>query len=243
MKFETREEIDGAIEDYKRDVVRAMTVHAYNEHVDADMDATAQANQAKQFDTTKPPPPAHDPLQFAVIDAAAQNYIVEYRQRLVERGATLVSHHGIVEEIPWMADFAQETRMRVSEIVEEGIVAGLAPSGETAAKLRALFNGSQTKAAMVARTETTLIRGQAKSARWKERNYAIVRITDGRAPGTFPCNCEQYDGQYWTVAYYQTHMIEHPNCGRAASPVQSQDVPPGEFVWGLAGGTIPRVGV
>jgi hypothetical protein len=236
VKFETREMIDDAMTDFERDVVRALSKHAHKVYMESDTQATKQANRDQQYGP-EGPPSALDPMQWAVIDQAAQNYIVEYRRLLVTEGATIING----QQVPWMKDFSTEARLNVTQIIEKGIVSGLAPRKETAAALTKVFDGSRARAARVARTETAVIRGTAKAARWKERNYSFVRITDGRAPGVFPCNCEQYDGQFWTVDYYRTHLIEHPNCTRNASPISSSDIPEGTFIYGLEGSRVPWV--
>ena len=56
----------------------------------------------------------------------------------------------------------------------------------------------------------------------------------------FACNCEQYDGQFWTLEYYDGHRLEHPNCTRNASPVASEDIPEGTFILGLGNLPIPQ---
>ena len=184
MRLETQQAIDGAIDEFERDVVRSLTVNAFNEYRVADAEATAQANKDAKLSGGAPggggqPPPKFDPMQWAVIDQAAMGYIAEYRRILVEEGVI----NG--QKIPWMRDFTQEARTRVSMIIEEGIAEGLYPGRvetgigtypkkSTAAKLQELFHDRKSHAATVARTETANIRGLAKAARWKEREYSIV---------------------------------------------------------------------
>jgi len=246
VRWETREAINEAMDDYERDVMRALTVGAYRAYIKADEEATVDANKDDMHEggagapTGKGAKPDYktrvDPKQWMVIDSAAANYIAEYRRLLTEKGATLING----QEVPWLQHFSYEARSEVTNILERGIHEGIG-SRELGKELASVFGNSRAKATTVARTETAQIRGNAKAKRWKERGYSVVRITDGRSPGHFPCNCEQYDGQYWTVEYYHSHITEHPNCTRAASPVRPDSIPPGTFVWGLSGGEIPKV--
>ena len=224
MRLETKEAIDDAMDEFDRDIMRALTVNAYREHQMADAEATAAMGAA---------------VDWMVIDQAAISYIAEYRRLLVEEGASLING----QQIPWMRDFSMEARTSVSMIIEEGIAEGLYPGRKetgvgtypkesTASKLQKMFHDRKSHASMVARTETANVRGLAKAARWKEREYSIVKIFDGR--GANPCAiCQAIDGQYWTVDYYQSHILEHPNCTRTASPVRPEDVPSGTFIYGL----------
>lgn len=230
MRLETQDIVDEAMSEFERDVMRALTVNAYREYTVGDGEAMAAMGVAEDW---------------MVIDKAAMAYIASYRQLLVAEGATIING----QQIPWMRNFTTEARTKVAMIIEEGIADGLYPGKRetgvgtypkksVASRLQEVFNERKSHAAMVARTETAHIRGVAKAARWKEREYSIVLIFDGR--GSNPCAiCQQIDGQYWTVDYYNNHILEHPNCTRNASPVRPESVPPGTHVHGL--GNLPAV--
>ena len=239
MKPDTLAEIDEALKEYEEGVKNSLTRHAYRTFVLAAEEATIDANRAgiPNEDGTRPDYKTKvDPKQWMVIDAGAMSYIAQYRQLLVEEGATMING----QKIPWLRDFEMATRSDVVNVIEEGIAEGLRSKDEVARRLRPILEGSKHKAETVARTETSAIRANAKTARWKDRGYQVVRITDGR--GSNPCDiCKAIDGQFWTVEYYSTHHLEHPNCTRNASPVMWEDVPPGEFVWGLGNVPVPKV--
>jgi len=44
-----------------------------------------------------------------------------------------------------------------------------------------------------------------------------VEILDGGADDSAPA-CNLANGQIWTVANFEAHPLQHPNCSRAAAP-------------------------
>jgi len=69
----------------------------------------------------------------------------------------------------------------------------------------------------VARAELGTAQNAATAERYKAAGLDKVEILDGGADDSAPA-CNLANGQIWTVANFEAHPLQHPNCSRAAAP-------------------------
>lgn len=77
----------------------------------------------------------------------------------------------------------------------------------------------KNRARTIARTELGEAQNSATVSRYKDAGVKLVEILDGGPGDDFGCDCPEINGQIWTVNYFASHTLEHPNCTRAAAPV------------------------
>lgn len=73
---------------------------------------------------------------------------------------------------------------------------------------------------MVLRTKAVEVSNQANVSAAREFGSKVMRIFDG-GPSDNDAPCLEANGQVWTHEYFATHLLEHPNCRRAGSPLPS----------------------
>jgi len=89
------------------------------------------------------------------------------------------------------------------------------------ATILAAFDGmAKTRADLIARTEVALAAGKGSAAGWKDAGVEYVLISDG---DDFDEACLEADGAVWTLDQYDGNILEHPNCGRSASPLSAEE--------------------
>jgi LmbE family N-acetylglucosaminyl deacetylase len=74
------------------------------------------------------------------------------------------------------------------------------------------------RARTIARTELGEAQNSATVSRYKEAGVKLVEILDGGSTDDDE-ECQIANGQIWTVDYFNSNRLEHPNCTRAAAPV------------------------
>jgi len=79
------------------------------------------------------------------------------------------------------------------------------------------------RADMIARTETSLAAAGGQVAGFRDSGIQYVQITDGE---NFDPECVAADGAIWTLDDYEANPLQHPNCGRSATALDSADVNP-----------------
>ena len=62
--------------------------------------------------------------------------------------------------------------------------------------------------------------GHGSAAGWQDSGVEYVEISDG---DDFDAPCAEADGQIWSVDYYDDNVLEHPDCSRSASPIDTAD--------------------
>lgn len=77
------------------------------------------------------------------------------------------------------------------------------------------------RADTVARTETAWAANLGNAGAWRDGGYAYVEVSDGTDSDQ---ECADADGQVWSLDDFEANALEHPNCGRSASPVDPADV-------------------
>lgn len=73
----------------------------------------------------------------------------------------------------------------------------------------------ESRAAMIARTELAIAEAQGHVEAFREDGVEEVVIYDG----DYDEECQQANGQIWTLEEYESEPIGHPNCVRAARPL------------------------
>jgi len=209
------------VDDWRKEYVRAMTVHVYYAHVAGD----AEAYRAIQ-----------EPADWMVINSAAKEYSTWYGQTLEEEGGSYIKG----QFIPWLDNLEADGRSEVARIIDEGLREGLPtgvresgkgtyPKGSIAAQLQDYFDERKSHAATVARTEIGRIQNVSKLDRWDERGWEVVQVQDG--DGANPCEeCTAQNGEVWTLEYAQGNELEHPNCVRNFFPLRPGQYDPSEVV-------------
>jgi hypothetical protein len=118
-------------------------------------------------------------------------------------------------------------RSKVATAIEQG----WSPS-KLASELKDAFGPARAKT--IARTETALAHSKGAATIYEEEEISYVEILDGKGclpkghqKGASPPNKsligvvqpdKEADGQVWTLAQYQEHLLGHPNCVRSAVP-------------------------
>lgn len=82
----------------------------------------------------------------------------------------------------------------------------------------------QDRARTVARAELGEAQNTATVARYAEAGLKAVEILDGGADDSAPA-CQQANGKIWTLALFDQHHLQHPNCSRCAVPYFGDDEP------------------
>jgi HK97 family phage portal protein len=73
------------------------------------------------------------------------------------------------------------------------------------------------RASVIARTELGEAQNNATAARYGAAGVELVEILDNGSTDDDE-ECKQANGQIWTLDYFSNHVLEHPNCTRAAVP-------------------------
>ena len=77
---------------------------------------------------------------------------------------------------------------------------------------------SASRALTIARTETAFAWGHGAGLAFKQNGIERVVISDGDSDP----ECEQADGETWSVDEYLANVIEHPSCVRSAAPADEE---------------------
>jgi HK97 family phage portal protein len=74
------------------------------------------------------------------------------------------------------------------------------------------------RARTIARTELGEAQNAATVSRYKEAGVGNVEIFDNGNDDD-DAECQDADGQIWSLSYFSSHLLEHPNCSRTSAPV------------------------
>ena len=99
----------------------------------------------------------------------------------------------------------RDSRRRVRRVLRG--VAG----PERAAVLRGAKLSTRARAGVIARTEKKRLLASILVPERREQGFTHVRLSDGI---DFDDECRAANGSTWTVAQYEAHPTEHPNCRR-----------------------------
>lgn len=119
-------------------------------------------------------------------------------------------HEVTLGEIREALKFASENGWGVDQLVR---------GDETQRGLRDIVDEVyKDRARTIARTELGEAQNAATASRYKEAGVKAVEILDNGAEDDDE-ECKIANGQIWSLKYFSSHALEHPNCTRAAAPV------------------------
>lgn len=72
---------------------------------------------------------------------------------------------------------------------------------------------------MIARTELSIAQAEGHVEAFREDGVEEVVIYDG----DYDEECQEANGQIWTLEEYEAEPIAHPNCVRAARPLTREE--------------------
>lgn len=96
---------------------------------------------------------------------------------------------------------------------------GLTPQ-EIANKIANDYAFSDIRALCIARTETGFAWNNAGIETARQGGATGVRVFDG----DHDKDCVEADGQTWSFAYAEAHLLQHPNCVRSFSPTMDDEL-------------------
>ena len=122
------------------------------------------------------------------------------------------------------------TRDTINELVSQTMANPDASLDDLASAIQANFaDMSDYRAEMIARTETSIAAANGDIAGFRDTGVGVVLISDGSG---FDSECDDAAGAYWTVDYYESNPLEHPNCSRSASAADPSEYDPEDVVDG-----------
>jgi hypothetical protein len=114
-----------------------------------------------------------------------------------------------LQEIRDALKYANENGWSIDELVR---------GDENQRGLRAIVDETyKDRARVIARTELGEAQNSATATRYKDAGVSLVEILDNGSTDDDE-ECQLANGQIWTLEYFSEHMLEHPNCTRAAAP-------------------------
>lgn len=155
------------------------------------------------------------PIDWDLVEPRA----VEYGQ---QRGAELIGKKivdGELVENPnaeWAID--ETTRAAVRELVAEAVREGWSVE-DFADELEESGVFGDARARMIARTELAIAEARGHVASFREAGVEEVVIYDGDSDP----ECQEANGQTWTLEEYEANPVEHPNCVRDARPLTARE--------------------
>lgn len=110
---------------------------------------------------------------------------------------------------------SEATRVRVADIVRQGIADGLSAAelGDRIETASGLFD--ELRAETIARTETATMLNQASIAQYADLGVDRVQVYDGDEDEA----CAEADGAIWTLERAEAEPLAHPNCTRTFAPI------------------------
>ncbi len=132
--------------------------------------------------------------------------------RLLESAATRVKdiNDTTMQEIRDALKYANEQGWSIDQLVR---------GDETHPGLRDIVDETyKNRARTIARTELGEAQNSATVSRYKEAGVKLVEILDNGSTDDDE-ECQVANGQIWTLSYFNSNPLEHPNCTRAAAPV------------------------
>lgn len=202
MKEKTAKAIDKALDKFEKNVQNTLTENAIKAYVTGSLKGYKNLGIIPELDLVRA-----DSIAFAKA----------YKDLLVNEGATIIQG----EKIAWLKDHKKETRKKVHDIIQKGLEEGKSPTigKESIAKeLGKVMKDQEYRMKRIARTEIAYIQNKGTIASYKNNKVTKVQVLDNEGPNSCP-ECEEANGQIWTLEYAETHELEHPNCVRAFIPI------------------------
>ncbi len=195
MKEKTAKAIDKALDKFGKDLIRIILDNATKAYITGSLKGYKNLGVIPELDLVRA-----DSIAFAK----------SYKDLLVREGATIIKG----EKIAWLKDHKKETREKVHDIIQKGLEEGKSPTigKESIAKeLGKVMKDQEYRMKRIARTEIAYIQNKGTIASYKHNKVTKVQVLDNEGPNSCP-ECEEANGQIWTLEYAETHELEHPNC-------------------------------
>lgn len=202
MKEKTAKAIDKALGKFGKDLIRIILDNATKAYITGSLKGYKNLGITPELDLVRA-----DSIAFAK----------SYKELLVNEGATIIKG----EKIAWLKDHKKETRELIHDIIQKGLEDGKSPTigKESIAKeLGKVMKDQEYRMKRIARTEVAYIQNKGTIASYKHNKVTKVQVLDNEGPNSCP-ECEEANGQIWTLEYAETHELEHPNCVRAFIPI------------------------
>jgi hypothetical protein len=118
------------------------------------------------------------------------------------------------------------TKSLVQNSLQDAIAKGSTPT-EISDMLQGNFAFSPSRAMTITRTETGYAWNSGAIGIAKAAGMNAVIVSDGQ---DFDAECQEADGQTWTVEYAENHQLQHPNCSRSFTATQAdpEDIDKGD---------------
>ncbi len=120
-------------------------------------------------------------------------------------------HRTTVEALRETLIYGNEHGWSVDDLVEGDAEAGIRGIRDI---VQETYSG---RARTIARTELGTAQNTASARRYEAAGVDAVLILDN-GDDDDDSACKIANGQVWTRAYFEAHLLEHPNCTRAAAP-------------------------
>ena len=115
----------------------------------------------------------------------------------------------------------QTTHDTINELVTQTMANPDASLDDLASAIQANFEGmSDWRSELIARTETAYAAANGDIAGFRDTGVEYVEISDGT---DFDQECADADGQVWSLDEYEADPLQHPQCGRSASAISTDE--------------------
>ena len=108
---------------------------------------------------------------------------------------------------------SETTRDKVNDLLQRAMAEGWSPQ-TFADRLEETGVFNEARAEMIARTEVAIAQNRGQLATYKKEGFTHVLVYDG----DYDPECQEADGQTWSIEDAEANPLEHPNCVRAFSP-------------------------
>jgi SPP1 gp7 family putative phage head morphogenesis protein len=124
------------------------------------------------------------------------------------------------------------SKYAISDTLREDINKIITTSTETGASIGEIVDevwkafdeeGIEARALRIARTESALAYNQGTLAGYKANNVSSVIVHDGDSADSC-AECQEVDGQIWTVEEAAANPVGHPNCVRAFEDIEQNEM-------------------
>jgi hypothetical protein len=113
-----------------------------------------------------------------------------------------------------VTQITETTRDKLQGLIQSRLEAGDVDVSELASEIREAYAFSGARAAMIARTETSIAYNHGGVLGYQQSGYSEVDVIDGDGDE----ECAAADGDTWTVEEALANPLEHPNCTRVFVP-------------------------
>lgn len=113
------------------------------------------------------------------------------------------------------------TRDRLAAVIADAQADPDMSIADLTASIEGLFGDmAEARAELIAVTETAYAAAAGDAAGYRETGVEYVEISDGTESDE---ECADADGQVWSLDAYEAEPLAHPNCGRSASAIDTDE--------------------